>query len=183
MNEIIHSPTGIIHFLSALVALGLGPLVLYLPKGSMLHRRVGYGYAAAMIIMLLTAFSIYALFGGFGVFHWLAVLSTLTLIGGMVPIVLQRPAKTYLTYHFSFMYWSVIGLYLALFGEVAAHLPAMLGLTGKPAVGLLVIVGVGALAFCLGAQLIWNRQKREWYNRYGTIATGESAKLPPQANS
>ncbi|PPK87627.1 putative membrane protein DUF2306 [Neolewinella xylanilytica] len=166
MHAIIHDTVGLIHFLSALLALVTGAFVLYLPKGSSTHRRIGYVYAVTMIVMLITAFLIYALFGTFGPFHWLAVVSTLTLIGGMVPVLLRRPAANYLLYHFSFMYWSVVGLYLALFGELAAHLPELMSVERDRSLPLLIGIGVAAAVFAVSAQLFWNRKKHEWSARY-----------------
>lgn len=166
MENIIHGLTGSIHTVCAVVALVTGTALLVLTKGTSVHRRMGYLYTAAMIVLLITAFSIYVLFGTFGVFHWLGLVSSVTLAGGMIPLWLRRPRGKYLIYHFSFMYWSVIGLYFALLGEIAAHLPGVLALTGQQATAVLVTVGTVALLFGIAIQLVWNRKKREWSRRY-----------------
>ena len=153
--------------MTAVVALVTGAWALYLPKRSRAHKRVGYAYAGAMAIMLITAFQIYALFGSFGVFHWLAVISSITLVGGMVPVLLRWPAGNFLTYHFSFMYWSVVGLYMAFFGELAARLPGLLDMSGDRIMQILLPAGVVALVFAIGAQIIWNKKKREWTSTFG----------------
>ncbi|MCS6916161.1 MAG: hypothetical protein NZM08_00550, partial [Chitinophagales bacterium] len=58
----------------------------FYPKGSRLHRRIGRVYAISMLVLLITAFLIYRLFGGWGLFYWLAVLAAVTPLGGMIPI-------------------------------------------------------------------------------------------------
>lgn len=49
------------------------------PNGTRSHLRPGYVYTAAMTGRLFTAFMIYHLRGRFGLFHWLAVVSSLRL--------------------------------------------------------------------------------------------------------
>lgn len=65
---------------------------------------------------------IYRLFGGFGPFHIAAVVSGLTLAGGILPVMLRKPDGL-LAIHFSFMYWSVLGLYAAFVSEVLVRVP------------------------------------------------------------
>ena len=110
-NNIIGNEIGLIHLIASVVALIAGTLILFLTKGTQLHKRIGYTYVTSMTILLITAFMIYRLFGTWGVFHWTALISTLTLICGLVPILTRRPTNNYISLHFSFMYWSVIGLY------------------------------------------------------------------------
>ena len=164
MNPIVNDTVGLIHLITGMVALVTGAWALYVPKRSRTHRRVGYVYAVSMVIMLITSFRIYALFGSFGVFHWLALISTLTLIGGMFPVLLRWPAGSFMVYHFSFMYWSVVGLYMAFFGELAARVPTIMGWRGDVS---LLPAGIAGLLFAIGAQLVWNRKKREWAAEFG----------------
>lgn len=118
---------GYVHLAASLLALGLGTLVLYLPKRTRRHTLLGYGYFAAMVILLGTAFMIYNLYGRFGLFHIMALISSATLLGGIVPMWIRWPAKNYFHYHVAFMYWSVIGLYAAFFAEVLTRLPFLIG--------------------------------------------------------
>lgn len=113
----------LIHIVSAVVALFTGTLVLFLQKGSRTHVRTGYVYCISMIGVISTAFMIYELFGGWGMFHWAAVVSGLTLAAGMVPLLLRRPPGAYISLHLSFMYWSVMGLYAAFIAETMVRLP------------------------------------------------------------
>ncbi|MBO0953095.1 DUF2306 domain-containing protein [Fibrella forsythiae] len=112
-----HSTTGLIHLLAALVALFSGSLVLLRPKGGLFHKRAGYAYLASMLLLNLTALLIYHLFGRFGPFHWLAVLSLLCLTGGMVPALLRSRITRWIYWHYYFMNWSVVGLYAAFWAE------------------------------------------------------------------
>lgn len=113
----------LIHILSSVAALVTGTLVLLLQKGSPLHIKIGYVYCVSMLGVLGTAFMIYKLFGGWGIFHWAAVISSFTLAAGMLPVLLKRPKQAYISLHFSFMYWSVMGLYAAFIAETMVRLP------------------------------------------------------------
>ncbi|MBO6534667.1 MAG: DUF2306 domain-containing protein [Balneolaceae bacterium] len=104
---------GGLHFLSAILAMILGAFVLFNKKGGQTHVRAGYAYAAMMLILNITALLIYKLFGKFGPFHIAAVISLVTLLGGIIPAYLRKPEKTWLEFHYEFMNWSIIGLYAA----------------------------------------------------------------------
>ncbi len=119
MLSIIHSTTGLIHLISALIAMLTGAVVLLRPKGTTWHKRIGYVYVGSMIILNLSAFGIYHLTGSFGIFHGLALVSLGSLIGGMYPAI--RRTKDWLEYHYEFMGWSVIGLYAAFFAETSVR--------------------------------------------------------------
>lgn len=100
---------GIVHTGSAAVALLLGPVVFFRDKGDSLHRRIGYGHVVGMAALNGTALAIYDLFGGWGPFHWLALVSLATLAAGFVPALIRRPAK-WLEWHYFGMCWSYVGL-------------------------------------------------------------------------
>ena len=146
---------GLAHLFASILALMTGTLSLIFTKGTVLHKRIGYVYAIAMFVLLLTAFMIYRLFGSWGIFHWTALISTLTIICGLVPILTRRPKNNYISLHFSFMYWSIIGLYGAFAAETLVRLPKVVIESGIPnnvfynmtgiAVGL--TMGLGAFFF------------------------------------
>lgn len=117
MENIVSGSTGIIHLIFSIVALIAGLFVLATTKGTKTHKRVGYVYSVSMVLVNLTAFMIYKLYGKFGVFHWFAVISCATLIAGLYP-VLAKKNKNYLLIHFNFIYWSVVGLYCAFMAEI-----------------------------------------------------------------
>lgn len=146
------SAIGWLHLIASILALIFGTWVLITSKGTRAHRRVGYLYTVSMILLIATAFLIYRLFGRFGLFHVAAVVSAVTLAGGMIPAVLRRP-KGWLGLHFSFMYWSVFGLYAAFVAELAVRLPVRTMFTSARTffttviVSTLVTMGVGQIIF------------------------------------
>ncbi len=111
-----------LHIATALVAMALGIWVLAVKKGTALHKKLGYSYALAMVLVNATAFGIYHLMGKFGPFHLAALVSIITLIAGLIPAMKKQRAKNWRFYHLTYMYWSVIGLYAAFFSELAVRI-------------------------------------------------------------
>lgn len=158
MNNLITSTTGSIHFASGVLALIAGSLILYLRKGTKLHKRIGYIYCFTMLILLASSFMIYRLFNGWGVFHYASVISSITLIIGMVPPLFLRHKSYWVKIHFNAMYWSVVGLWAAFTAEMSVRIPEtkffwMVGV----AFGLVMIVG--AIGFGV--------YKNKWKNEFG----------------
>ncbi|GAB2778808.1 putative membrane protein [Hymenobacter luteus] len=120
-----HSTTGLIHLLSALLAMLVGAVVLLNRKGGRLHRQIGYLYVVAMLVVNATAFTIFRVTGSFGPFHWLALASLVSLAGGMVPLLARRRLGGWLYWHYYFMNWSVVGLYAAFWAETFTRLLPM----------------------------------------------------------
>lgn len=112
-----HSTIGLIHVIAALVALLTGTLIFFINKGGLLHRRIGYGYVVSMLVLNSSAFMIYRLFGTFGPFHIAALFSTVSILGGMVPVLLRHRVRNWLQWHYYLMNWSVVGLYAAFWAE------------------------------------------------------------------
>jgi uncharacterized membrane protein len=131
MNNLVHSPIGLIHLIASLLCLLSGSLVLVMAKGTQAHKTIGYTYGIFMLILNGTAFGLYNLFDGFGPFHFAALISLATLMAGMIPVLLRT--KSWLSLHFSFMYYSVIGLYAAFASEIIVRIP---GISFGPAVGI-----------------------------------------------
>lgn len=117
MDSIVYSITGLIHLIFSIVALILGAMVIFSNKGTDRHKKIGYAYAISMVVCIATAFMIYRLFNGWGIFHYMAVISAMSLIFGLVPAILRRPVNSWMGLHFGFMYWSVVGLYAAFISE------------------------------------------------------------------
>lgn len=69
MAGIVHSPTSVIHLAATLTALLTGTYSLLTPKGTRGHRYWGRAYVGSMLLVLVAAFSIYTLFGRFGIVH------------------------------------------------------------------------------------------------------------------
>lgn len=118
LNDIIHSNIGLFHFIMSLLALVAGTVVLLKAKGTLIHKRIGYVYVISMLLLNLSSFFIIS-FGGFSIFHFFAIISLLTIFGGMIPTI--RKGKKWFGYHFYFMSWSVVGLYAALWSEIGTR--------------------------------------------------------------
>jgi uncharacterized membrane protein len=126
----IGSSLGAIHFTAAIAALACGAIVLGAPKGTPLHRTIGAGYVAAMVILNVSALLVYRLTGRFEPFHALALISLATVVCGIVPALRRRPG--WLMAHYSCMAWSYLGLLAAACSEIVVRLFLRAGiLTGR----------------------------------------------------
>lgn len=125
LNNLAHSNIGWLHIIFSLASLWFGTTILLKPKGTLSHKRIGYLYAVAMLGVNTTAFLIYHLFGRFGPFHIAAVISSLTLLAGMIPVFFRSRIKAWFNFHMSFMYYSVIGLYAAFASEIIVRIPGI----------------------------------------------------------
>lgn len=123
MDQLVHSTTGLVHILAALAAMVVGTIVLVIKKGTRTHRFLGYLYFYLMLTLNGTAFMLYGLLGTFGPFHVAAVISLLTLMAGFVPVIRRKPRSKWLMQHFTFMYFSIVGLYAAFVSETLTRIP------------------------------------------------------------
>ena len=164
-GNFITSNTGLIHFIASLFALFFGTLILVLPKGTAKHKTIGRLYGVTMLVVLVTAFMTYRLFGKWGIFHWTAVISSLTLICGLIPIQTRRPTNNYISLHFSFMYWSIIGVYGAFVSETLVRIPKVVVESGIPnsvfynmtGIGTAIVMGLGVYFFLINKSK-WDKQ-------------------------
>lgn len=150
------STLGWIHTIAATLSLFFGTYILIATKGGAKHKKMGYAYTGTMTVMLITAFMIYRLFGGFGIFHIAAVVSSVTLFMGMVPAIRRRSPK-WVIHHFSWMYWSVFGLYGAFMGEVFTRVPE------SP---FFATVGLSTAAVMLTGSFIWKKKSKQWEQQF-----------------
>ena len=171
---IIHSTAGLAHLIFATLAMVAGALVLFMRKGTPLHFRIGYVYTAAMAGMLVTSFMIYHLYQSFALFHWMAVVSSLTLLGGMVPVFLKKP-RNYVGLHIAFMYWSVVGLYMAFCAETAVRIPRTAVADGQVTATFYTIVAATMAVLGVVANVFWFRYKKRWLAEFGANRPGVTA--------
>ncbi len=143
---------GWVHFIAAVSSLITGTYVLLIAKGTAFHKKVGYAYFISMIVTLVTAFMIYRLFDGWGIFHWFAILSTIALTGGMYPMFKKNRTGKDLKQHAEVMGWSVVGLYCALISETGSRLFTEYMM-------YIIPIGCGLTCF-IGARLIKRSLKR-----------------------
>lgn len=109
---------GLAHTVCAVTAMVFGLVVVFKPKGNIVHKRLGYAYVVAMLIMNITGFGIYN-FGSLSLFHAFALVSLITLLAGVIPAM--RRTKGWFKKHYFFMSWSVVGLYCAFWAEVGVR--------------------------------------------------------------
>lgn len=163
-DNLITNTTGLVHVLASVLALILGTTTLGLSKGTTLHKKLGYGYAAAMTIVLTTAFMLYNLFGRWGIFHWAAVASSVTLIAGLLPIIIR--SKNYIILHLGFMYWSVVGLYGAFAAEVSVRIPRVIVEHGIPNTTFYTMTGIGVGAIMAVSVFFFLKLSPKWENQF-----------------
>lgn len=175
MNHIISDTTGLVHTIASVLALLFGTWVLFAKKGDKRHKQIGYAYTVSMVIVLITSFFMYNLFGGFGIFHIFAIVSSVTLVAGMVPIIRRKP-NHYITLHYNFMYWSVIGLYGAFLAEVLTRIPPLF-IQDKEILPLFFgLVGVSVfIVMALGYYFMF-KKRHDWsqFEHYGRNQTSGS---------
>ncbi|WP_299757837.1 DUF2306 domain-containing protein [uncultured Pontibacter sp.] len=155
MYGFVNSTLGWFHLVAALIAMVAGAFVLATKKGTKQHKRVGYGYVIAMVLVCGSALAIYNLTGKFGLFHIMAIVSSLTLALGMLPLYLKNFPRKYKTVHIWFMYYSVLGLYAAFASELSVRIPekpffAMVGIATA------TVFGVGTV-FISKKEHVWSK--------------------------
>lgn len=155
MNALVHDTTGLIHVMASIAALVLGTMVLIWQKATATHKRIGYAYAVSMFVLNATAFGLYHLFGRFGPFHVAAIISSVTLVAGMIPAIARKPAGRWMRMHMAFMYYSVIGLYAAFVSEIITRVI-------HSNFGLMVGVATG-VTMCIGAY-VFQLKLKTWSN-------------------
>lgn len=112
------SAIGWFHLACAVIAMITGIVVILNKKGTTFHKRLGYVYVIAMLLLNVTSFFIVN-FNGFSIFHFFAIVSLVTIFGGMYAAIKRH--KNWLESHYYFMAWSVVGLYCAFWAEVGTR--------------------------------------------------------------
>ena len=115
---------GDLHWIAASTALVIAAAVFLNRKGTDLHRRLGWTYVLSLLTVNVSALAVYDASGGWGPFHWLALLSLATLGAGMVPALHKprgRRRPGWLGFHSHLMAWSAIGLACAGLSQLAVQ--------------------------------------------------------------
>ena len=118
---------GWLHTAVCSAAMAAGAAALWSRKGSARHKRWGGWYVHTMLAAQLTALLIYS-GGGFGIFHWLAVVALLLVVLGAFAAPRQARAPWSLTAlliysggGFGIFHWlAVVALLLVVLGAFAA---------------------------------------------------------------
>jgi uncharacterized membrane protein len=114
-------PIGLAHVLSALAAIVFGAAVLFTRKGTSRHRWTGRCYVGSMLALNLTALLDYELFGHFGPFHWMALISLATVLAAYRSV--RKKAPGWKVSHAYLMAGSYVGLIAAAVAEIASRVP------------------------------------------------------------
>ena len=112
------STIGYLHLLFSIISMITGLIVILNTKGTKFHKRVGYVYVVNMLLLNISSFFI-SNFNGFSIFHFFAIVSLITILAGMYPVL--KRTKNWLQKHYYFMAWSVVGLYCAFWSEVGTR--------------------------------------------------------------
>ena len=155
------APIAIVHVATGLVALASGVIVFFNNKGTQFHRWVGYTYVFAMVALNVTALMIYRLFGRFGPFHVLALVSLATIIVGFIPAYRKQPAATWMKKHFRWMSSSYIGLVAATASEIIVRVPPP-GFIASRTIFFGLIFGASAAVGVIGGYLIRRYARAEF---------------------
>ncbi len=141
-----------VHTIFSAAALISGAMVLSSRKATRRHRKVGYVYVVSMLGSLLTSFFIFDLFGTWGAYHWLAIVSLVTLCLGMYFPLFARNFKGWAVQHYMWMSYSYVGLVMAggshLF-QYTTHWPSWLSISLY-----------WALPYVVGTFLIFRNRKK-----------------------
>lgn len=121
IEHLLDHTIGLAHVMMAVVALIAGTAVISIGKGTRPHRRLGRIYLIAMLAMNATALLDYELYGFFGPFHWMALISLATVLAGYVSVRRRRPG--WQIRHAFYMSGSYVGLIAAAVAEVASRVP------------------------------------------------------------
>lgn len=159
MNTLIGDNIGLTHLISGIIALISGGFVLILKKGTKIHRQIGYLYVICMIILIGSSFGIYRLFGKFGLFHYLSLVSTFSLLAGMLPMLKKKRTNNDIETHFKRMYWSVAGLYAAFAAESFVRIPKFGGFWQA--------VGWSFVILFIVCFVVFIKKKTEWSKKFG----------------
>ena len=116
----VHGYMGLFHVSMSVLAIILGSLVLIWSKGTARHKKVGYLYFGAMLLVNISALFLYNLTGRPSPFHLFAIIALVTLLGGIIPAI--KRSKGWYKKHYYFMSWSVVGLYCAFWSETGTRL-------------------------------------------------------------
>ncbi|HRX01472.1 MAG TPA: hypothetical protein P5280_18410, partial [Cyclobacteriaceae bacterium] len=90
-----------------------------------------------------------------------AIISLLTLLGGMIPIFFRKKITAWQRVHGTFMYYSVVGLYAAFFSEILTRIP------GQSFSGMVILASV---AVTIIGVILFNKLKSRWFRSQKTMS-------------
>jgi len=113
-----------IHTIFGIIALITGAWNLTTQKGTKRHRFVGWVYAISMFCLIGTSFSIFELFGDFGPFHVMSLVSGVTIFLALYFPLRRNLYANWLEHHYMWITWSYVGLIMATGSHLFQYGPA-----------------------------------------------------------
>jgi uncharacterized membrane protein len=134
---------GLVHLVFGITAVLTGTIVIFMRKGTRLHRTIGHFYFTSMLGTNITALFIYRLTGTFNFFHIAAFLSLIFLSIGMGTVIFRRPKKSWLNLHGALVTGSYVGVLSAFFSEITTRIPGIhFGLAVGATTAVVTAIGV-----------------------------------------
>ena len=161
-----HTAQGWLHFMAAAIALLLGAVQLLRPKGSTVHRRLGYAYIVVLLACDFGALSVYQFNGRFNALHVGAILSALCVVAGVVPFYVSPRPQRWRVHHAMWICWSYIGIWAA--GLTELTVPTVHWSSRSQVIG--ATVAVTATVTCIG-WLLMNRLRFQLLRHEARTAT------------
>lgn len=131
---------GWLHFLGAILALSVGLVVIFIGKGTTLHRVLGAVYAVLMLALNTAALSLHRE-DVFGPFHVLAVMSLTTIVVGIGLLLFTERPPHLIAVHAYLMSWSYVGLVAAGTGQLTVTFKINGGLATWLVIVVTLLVG------------------------------------------
>ncbi len=161
---------GAVHLGIACLAIASGAaVILTAPKGGRVHKRLGWTYVVTMLLTNATALMIYRLFGGFGPFHFLALISLVSVFFGTAFAVKARNARRQrdlvrrermIQAHYRTIVYSYLGLLAAFASEVIVRLPVFRESLGPGPVFGFAVLGASLAVMWIGSRMIRSNAER-----------------------
>jgi uncharacterized membrane protein len=117
MKWTIHNIYGLIHLITAVIAVLCAIIILFSAKGTPFHKKMGYLYVVSIAILNISSFGVMEFFKGQpGPFHFGAIVSIVFTTIGIVPAI-RKKGKNWRVWHYYGMNGSIMGLFAAFFVE------------------------------------------------------------------
>jgi uncharacterized membrane protein len=134
---------GLVHLIFGLTAVFAGTIVIFMRKGTRLHRTIGHFYFTSMLGTNITALFIYRLTGTINFFHIAAFFSLIFLSIGMGAVIFRQPKKSWLNLHGALVTGSYVGVLSAFFSEITTRIPNVhFGLAAGATTAVVTAIGV-----------------------------------------
>jgi uncharacterized membrane protein len=148
MKWTIHNIYGLIHLITALIAVICAIIILFSTKGTPFHKKMGYIYVVSIVLLNISSFGVMEFFKGQpGPFHFGAIVSIVFTSIGIVPAI-RKKGKNWRIWHYYGMNGSVMGLFAAFFVE------AVFRSFSSPALVISSIIIISVLVISVGTYLM-----------------------------